>query len=75
MLHHFAIWQGQTHLMVLQGSKKSCMSMKVPSSATFGFPALSPLLTTGKNIVGYFWIEHVFWGHLEEHFTPEHNAK
>jgi hypothetical protein len=29
MLQHLAIWQQQTHLAVLQGSKKSCMRMKV----------------------------------------------
>jgi hypothetical protein len=28
--------------------------MKVPSTTTLIFPTLSPLLTAGKNIVGYF---------------------
>jgi hypothetical protein len=28
--------------------------MKVPSTTTLSFPTLSPLLTAGKNIVGYF---------------------
>jgi hypothetical protein len=30
------------------------MRMKVPSTTTLSFPTLSPLLTAGKNIVGYF---------------------
>jgi uncharacterized protein YneF (UPF0154 family) len=38
----------------LRGSKKSRMRTKVPSTTTLGFPTLSPLLTAGKNIVGYF---------------------
>jgi hypothetical protein len=54
VLHHFAIWQRQTHPAVLRGSKKSRMRMKVPSTTTLIFPTLSPLLTAGKNIVGYF---------------------
>jgi hypothetical protein len=54
MLHHFAIWQQQTHPVVLRGSKKSRMRMKVPSTTTLSFSTLSPLLTAGKNIVGYF---------------------
>jgi hypothetical protein len=28
--------------------------MKVPSTTKLSFPTLSPLLTAGKNIVGYF---------------------
>jgi hypothetical protein len=54
VLHHFAIWQRQTHPVVLRGSKKSRMRMKVPSTTTLSFPSLLPLLTAGKNIVGYF---------------------
>jgi hypothetical protein len=34
--------------------QKSRMSMKVPSTTTLSCPILSPLLTAGKNIVGYF---------------------
>jgi hypothetical protein len=49
VLHHFTIWQQQTHPAVLQGSKKSCMHMKVPSTTTLSFPTLSPLLIVGKN--------------------------
>jgi hypothetical protein len=48
---------------MLQGSKKSHMHMKVPSTTTFSFPALLPLFTAGKNkagyildkVVGYWW--------------------
>jgi hypothetical protein len=54
LLHHFAIWQLQTHSTVLQGSKKSLMRMKVPSTTTLSFPTLLPLLTVGKNKDGYF---------------------
>jgi hypothetical protein len=39
---------------VLRGYKNSRMYMKVPSTTTLSFPTLSPLLTVGKNIVGYF---------------------
>jgi hypothetical protein len=49
----FAIWQGQRHTAVLQGSKKLRMHMKVPFITTL-FPTLWPLLTAGKNIVRYF---------------------
>jgi hypothetical protein len=42
------------HPAVLRGSKKSRMRMKVPSTTTLSFPTLSPLLTAGKNRVGYF---------------------
>jgi hypothetical protein len=38
----------QTHLAVLQGSKKSHVRMKVPSTTTLGFATLSSLLTVGK---------------------------
>jgi hypothetical protein len=58
VLHHFAIWQRQTHPAVLRGSKKLRMSMKVPSTTTLSFPTLSPLLTAGKNIVGSFLDRH-----------------
>jgi hypothetical protein len=54
VVHHFSIWQLQTHLAVLQSSKKSRMRMKVPSTITLSFPTLLSLLTTGKNKVGYF---------------------
>jgi hypothetical protein len=30
------------------------MRMKVPSTTALSFPTLSPLLTVGKNKVGYF---------------------
>jgi hypothetical protein len=53
-LYHFTISQQQTHPAVLRGSKKSNMCMKAPSTTTLGFPTLSPLLTAGKNTVGYF---------------------
>jgi hypothetical protein len=53
VLHHFAIWQIQTHPAVLRGSKESRMRIKVPSTTTLSFPTLSPLLTAGKNKVGY----------------------
>jgi hypothetical protein len=54
VLHHFAIWQLQTHPAVLRGSKKSRMHMKAPSTTALSFPTLSPLLTMEKNKVGYF---------------------
>jgi hypothetical protein len=54
VLHHFAICRRQTHPAASRGSKKSRMHMKVPSTTTLSFPTLSPLLTAGKNIVGYF---------------------
>jgi hypothetical protein len=38
----------------LRGSKKSHTCMKGPSTSMLCFPILSPLLTAGKNIVGYF---------------------
>jgi hypothetical protein len=60
VLHHFAIWQRQTHLAVLRGSKKSRTRMKVPSTITLSFPTLSPLLTAEKNIVRYFLESVVF---------------
>jgi hypothetical protein len=54
VLHHFSIWHRQTHPKASRGSKKSHMHMKVPSTTTLSFPTLSPLLTAGKNTVGYF---------------------
>jgi hypothetical protein len=51
VLHHFAIWQLQMHPMVLRGSRKSRMHMKVPCTTTLTFPTLSPLLTVGQNKV------------------------
>jgi hypothetical protein len=41
------------YLAALQGSKKSHMHMKVPSTTTHSFLTLSPLLTAGKNKVGH----------------------
>jgi hypothetical protein len=54
VLHHFTIWQLQTHPAVLLGSKKSRMRMKVPSTTMLSLPTLSPLLSAGENKVGYF---------------------
>jgi hypothetical protein len=54
MLHHFAMWQWQTHPAVLRSIKILRMRMKVPSTAALSFPTLSPLLTAGRNIVGCF---------------------
>jgi hypothetical protein len=54
VLHHIAIWQLQRHSAMLQGSKKSRVRMKVPSTTRLSSSTLSPLLTTGKNKAGYF---------------------
>jgi hypothetical protein len=54
MLHHFAIWKQRMYPVVLRGSKKSRMRMNVPSTTALSFATLSPLLTAGKNKVGYF---------------------
>jgi hypothetical protein len=37
------------------------MHMKVPSTTILSFPTHSPLLTAGKNIVAYFWTDHVLF--------------
>jgi hypothetical protein len=63
--HHFAIWRRQTHPAASRGSKKSRMHMKVLSTTTLSFPTLSPLLTAGKNIVGYFLNRVVCFGLMD----------
>jgi hypothetical protein len=51
LLHYLAATDAST---VLRGSKKSRMRMKALSTTTLSFPTISPLLTVGKNLVGYF---------------------
>jgi hypothetical protein len=48
MLRHSVIWQQQTHAVVLRGSKKSHMHMKVSSTTM-------PSYLQWEKIVGYFW--------------------
>jgi hypothetical protein len=51
--------------------------MKVSSTTTLSFPTLSPLLTAGKNIVGYFldrwwtWFCHLVFHILAFHYCQE----
>jgi hypothetical protein len=47
------------HPVMLRGSKKSRMCMKVPSTTTLSFPTLSPLLTAGKIQSDTFLTDHV----------------